>query len=329
MPVEQNMQQPFMISVVIPLYNKQNHIYRTIKSILDQTIPEFEIVVIDDGSTDKSVEVIKGIEDSRIRVIQQDNAGVSAARNRGINEAVHRFIAFIDADDEWLPNHLETMVYLVNKYPECSVFSTNYKIIDTNGNELQPVNTRLILSSAEQDTVLTNYFEVASKTGPPIWTGSVLIRKEALMEIGGFPPGVSSGEDLLVWARLACAFNIAYTSRITAQYHFFSYSEWVLFARKQDPGDYIGKSLDELRRNCRNRLKGIDDYIMSWHRMRLINYMKLGDRKNAYAAFKMIRKHNNIRLSNYLFLFAALLPDFLRKYMLLKWAAYKTINSRN
>ena len=221
------------------------------------------------------------------------------------------------------------MVHLVNKYPACSVFSTNYKLIDTDGNETLPVNTGLILPNGEQDTVLTNYFEVAIKTGPPIWTGSVLIKKEALMNIGGFPLGVSSGEDLLVWARLACAFSIAYSARITALYHFFSYSEWILFARKQDPDDYVGRSLDDLRKNCRNKLKGIDNYIALWHRMRLINYMKMGEATNAYEAIKMIKRDNNISFSNYLFLFVSLLPDFLRKYMLLTWAAYKNIKSRN
>lgn len=329
MSVEQNEQRTPMISVVVPVYNEEEHIYRCIKSILNQTIPDFEIVIVDDGSTDKSIEVIKRIGDARISVIQQHNAGVSAARNRGTEEASCQFIAFLDADDEWLPTHLETMMHLVNKYPDCSVYSTNYKIIDVDGNERLPVNTGLILPNSEQDGIFANYFEVASKTGPPIFTSAVLIRKDALVGIGGFPPGVTAGEDLLVWARLACAFSLAYASQVTVHYHFLSYGECVLFARKQDPRDYVGKSLEELRANCRDKSGALDRYILLWYRMRLINYMKFGDKANASATLKTIRTHNNIRFSNYIIFLVAFFPEFLRKYILSKWGAYKSIRSKN
>ncbi len=92
-----------LISVVIPLYNKEPYIKRAIDSILAQKIQDYEIIVIDDGSTDKSAEVVKSFPDPRIRLIQQENAGVSAARNRGIEEAKAELIAFLDADDEWTP----------------------------------------------------------------------------------------------------------------------------------------------------------------------------------------------------------------------------------
>lgn len=311
-----------MISIVVPLYNEEAHIYRSIKSILDQTVTNFEVIIVDDGSTDKSVEVISGIDDSRVRIIQQDNAGVSAARNRGIKEANYRYIAFLDADDEWLPVHLETMLQLVSKYPECGVYATNYKKVDASGNESLPVNTSLILPNSAQDAIFSGYFDVASKTAPPISASSVLIRKEALQDIGGFPLGVSAGEDLLVWAKLACAYDIAYSRKATVHYHFLSYAEWVLYARKQDPNDYVGKSLKELRRNCKNQPRGLDGYILLWYRMRLINYMKLGDTTNAYTTLNSIREYKNISFSNYCIFFVTFFPSFLRKYMLSKWAAY-------
>ena len=90
-----------MISVVIPLYNKEKYIKRAIESVLNQTFQKFEIIVVNDGSTDKSAEIVQNIKDPRIRLINQKNAGVSAARNRGIQEAKYEYIAFLDADDFW------------------------------------------------------------------------------------------------------------------------------------------------------------------------------------------------------------------------------------
>ena len=97
-----------MISVVIPLYNKEHQIAETLRSVLEQTFQDFEVVIVDDGSTDKSSEEALKIRDPRIRFVRQENAGVSAARNRGIEEARFDLIAFLDADDRWKPEYLQT-----------------------------------------------------------------------------------------------------------------------------------------------------------------------------------------------------------------------------
>src|SRR5574344_1047459 len=115
-----------MISVVIPLYNKERYIERALRSVLNQTFGDFEIVVVNDGSTDASVSVVEGIEDSRIRIINQKNGGVSAARNRGIEESKYDIVAFLDADDVWKENHLSVIAELIDKYPACGVFATSY-----------------------------------------------------------------------------------------------------------------------------------------------------------------------------------------------------------
>lgn len=108
-----------MFSVIIPLYNKAHTIVNTLQTVLSQTYTDFEVVIVNDGSTDNSVELIKQFtDDYRIRIINQHNQGVSVARNKGIMEAVHPWISFLDADDEWLPEYLENVKITINQLTE-------------------------------------------------------------------------------------------------------------------------------------------------------------------------------------------------------------------
>jgi len=106
-----------MVSVVIPLYNKEKNIFATINSVLEQTYSGFEIVVINDGSTDNSCEVVNRINDPRIRLITQNNLGVSKTRNRGVSEAKYEYVALLDGDDQWAPTFLEEMIALIEICP--------------------------------------------------------------------------------------------------------------------------------------------------------------------------------------------------------------------
>lgn len=112
------------ISVVIPLYNKEKSIARTIESILNQTLHDFELVIVDDGSTDKSIDVVRDFKDDRIVLIQQKNAGPGAARNTGVRNAKADWIVFLDADDENLPDSLEFFSEMIEEYPEADIFDT-------------------------------------------------------------------------------------------------------------------------------------------------------------------------------------------------------------
>lgn len=131
-----------MISIVIPLYNKEKQIAHTLQSVFAQTFQDFEIVIVDDGSTDNSVMEVKKFDDPRVLLIQQSNAGVSAARNRGIEEANGELIAFLDADDEWMPEFLQTILQLKKIYFNCKVWATSY-FNSWNGN-LLPITLRKI-----------------------------------------------------------------------------------------------------------------------------------------------------------------------------------------
>ncbi len=262
-----------MISVIIPLYNKREYIARTINSVLSQTYQDFEIVVIDDGSTDAGAEKVKSIIDKRIHLIIQENAGVAAARNRGIEESRREFIAFLDADDEWKPDYLSTQIMLTEKYPQCNVFATNYEFCNSKENTTPTIIRKIPFPG--EDGILTNYFEVASCSHPPLWTSAVMVRKQAIQSIGGFPIGIKSGEDLLTWARLAVKYKIAYSKKVCAVYHIPETSSFGKPTRKPQRSDIVGNELEKLYKGNKH-IKGLRTYVSLWHKMRASIYSRLG-----------------------------------------------------
>ena len=156
------------------------------------------------------------MNDIRIRIVHQKNAGVSAARNKGIEEARYDLIAFLDADDKWDQEYLQTQYGLYEKYSDCSVYACNYVFQDVSGIIKNTIIRKLPFQ--EEEGILTNYFEVVSCSQPPICSISIMVKKEAIQAIGGFPVGIKSGEDLLTWARLAIHNKIAYSKRPLAYY---------------------------------------------------------------------------------------------------------------
>jgi glycosyltransferase involved in cell wall biosynthesis len=209
------------ISVVIPLYNKAPYIQRTLDSVLTQTVQDFEIVVVDDGSTDGGADLVRQYIDPRIRLIKQANAGVSSARNRGIAEAKADLIAFLDADDEWRNNYLEKILELKSCYPEFKIFATSYFLEEANGDLSMPEISGLpVLEQGQKwEGVINNYFQVALKDAP-FCTCSMVVEKQALNVVGGFPIGVSRGEDTDTWIRLAMRYSIAFSNTCLVIYHY-------------------------------------------------------------------------------------------------------------
>lgn len=206
-----------LISVVIPLYNKEPYIKRAINSVLSQQVQEFELIIVDDGSTDKSAEVVKSITDKRIKLIHQENAGVSAARNRGIKESQTDLIAFLDADDEWMPNILETILRLRKKYPGAGAYTTAYKIYDDSGKVINPNYNGIPPSPWEG--LITNYFLLTSCGQYPVCSSCVVVPRNIFLEVGVFPVGVCLGEDLDMWGRIALKYPIVFSRKIGAIYH--------------------------------------------------------------------------------------------------------------
>ena len=299
-----------MISVVIPLYNKEKQIANTLHSVLRQTFQNFEIVVVDDGSTDNSVQEVEKVNDIRIRIVHQKNAGVSAARNKGIEEAKYDLIAFLDADDEWKVEYLETQYYLFQKYSQCSVYACGYEFSDSNGNVSGTIIRKLPFQ--EEDGVLTNYFEVASNSHPPIWTSAIMVKKEAIQAIGGFPVGIKSGEDLLTWARLAVHNEIAYSRKIMAIFHVEGYNVSEKPKRIPAEQDLVGNELSSLWYLYHPSY--MKQYISHWHKMRSSIYMRLNMRRKSMNEALKGLKYSPLNYKLYLYILLDLLPTKIRPF---------------
>ncbi|MDF1561378.1 MAG: glycosyltransferase family A protein [Bacteroidales bacterium] len=264
------------ISVVIPLYNKKETVLRALDSVLNQTVLPEEIIVVNDGSTDGSEQVVAQLDHPLIRLVSQSNQGVSAARNRGVAEAKNEWIAFLDADDEWLPEFFQTITELHENYPDCSVAATAYYMQDTESRRERNHLSKLKFKG--DNGIIDNYFQVASCSHPPLNSSAVAIKKEAIESIGGFPAGVTSGEDLLTWARLAAVFTIAYAIKPQSV---FTQDPAHLYVSKpnrmpQNP-DIVGMNLAAIAR-ANKRLPGIRRYVSHWHKMRSSIYLRLGMR---------------------------------------------------
>jgi|BioPla2DNA2_1021312.scaffolds.fasta_scaffold23167_5 glycosyltransferase involved in cell wall biosynthesis len=206
------------VSVVIPLYNKGPYIARALNSVLAQTFQDFEVIVVDDGSTDDGAEVVRGFDDPRIWLIQQENRGVSAARNRGIEAARAELVAFLDADDEWLPGFLETILRLRTLYPDAGLYGTAYEL-HYPGSIVETVCTR-----NGGDRLLPSYFGAIVNYGPnnphhPFNSSSFAAPKNILLGIGGFPRGVKWNEDVMLWGVVALQFPVAYSPDVCSIIH--------------------------------------------------------------------------------------------------------------
>lgn len=204
------------VSVVIPLYNKASHIQRAVRSVLDQTFSDFELVVVDDGSTDGGSETVSAITDPRIRVVRQANAGVSAARNRGIDEARSELIAFLDADDEWRPHFLETISRLARQFPQCGAFGTGWEMVEVSGR--RSAARYAGLPDSPWEGIIPDYFRCLLGPSPPLWSSAIAVPQKTFRETGLFSVGERIAEDLEMWFRIALRFPIAFSTRIEAVY---------------------------------------------------------------------------------------------------------------
>ncbi|HEX8673600.1 MAG TPA: glycosyltransferase family A protein [Longimicrobium sp.] len=199
-----------MFSVVIPLYNKERTIHRTVASVLAQTYRDFELIVVDDGSTDGSVAEVRRATDARLRLLTQANRGPGPARNAGIEAARHDWIAFLDGDDVWFPEHLAELDRIRTLHPAAGLIGTACVVSDREGRFDVP-------PAAEPCIEEIDYIASVGRGSRPLCASTAAIHRDVYRSAGGFLP-LPSGQDSEYWVRIALARPVACSTRVTGVY---------------------------------------------------------------------------------------------------------------
>lgn len=202
-------------SVIIPLYNKAPYVRKALETVCAQTYRDYEIIVINDGSTDNSAiiaeEYLNSVDGISYKIMQQKNAGVAAARNNGVAQAMGDYLAFLDADDWWEPTYLERMAQLIEDYPDAGLYASNYYYHKDGKNIIKVKNVK---------TGYINYPKTYFETfAMPVWTGATIIPQKVFNEVGEFPIGVKLGEDFLLWAKIAMQYPIVFLNELLTYYN--------------------------------------------------------------------------------------------------------------
>lgn len=229
-------------SVIVPLFNKAPYVKKALDSVIGQSFRDFELIVINDGSSDDSFDIAKEtLETSKLadyQLIHQNNAGVSIARNNGVAASHGDYLCFLDADDWWASSFLERMDWLIREYPEAGIYGTNYFYVK---------NGRQSISVTTADTGYINYFKAyAERLQMPLWTGAVCIPRSVFFEMGEFEPGLKLGEDFCLWIKVVLRYKVAFLNEPLSFYFQDSDATWRLVGRLHAPETHMLWNLQHL-----------------------------------------------------------------------------------
>lgn len=206
-----------MFSVIMPAYNAENYIAAAINSVLQQRCRDFELIVVNDGSVDRTQEVVAAFDDSRIMYVSQENAGVSAARNQGIVASKGEYVCFLDADDTWRENHLEELSALVREYPDCGMYITGYDI-RLHGGVMIHRSDEILRNIPQRHFKSGNGYDVLLRHGYFFNTNTICCKREVFDWVGLFEEGVTHAEDDDMWFRIFAYYSVAVSKEATTIY---------------------------------------------------------------------------------------------------------------
>lgn len=299
-------------SVIIPLFNKEKYIQKTLESVLKQSFVDFEVIIVNDGSTDGSEAIIKQFKDSRIRYFKTKNHGAAHARNIGIDTAKADYIAFIDADDLWLENHLETLKNLINEFPNAGIYASRYQLVYKNNSFSIPKFNGI---SQDFKGYLNDYF-MATQNNSLSLTLVNVIPKSVFNIVGNFNVFISSGQDIDMWIRIALQYPIVIGNTVTA-----SYLEYIDDSLSKT--NILQKKLIcfEDFKQAENQNPSLKKYLDIYRMEYALQYKIVGANKESKVLFDAILKENIPLKSKVLYQLPQLvlvkllqLKRFLRKY---------------
>jgi glycosyltransferase involved in cell wall biosynthesis len=207
-----------MISVVIPLYNKSSKVRTCLDSVFKQTVLPNELIIIDDGSTDDSLEVVRTYVDShsqlQVHIIEQENSGVSRTRNRGVSLSKNQYVAFLDADDEWNERFIESAQEVISRHENISLYTCKHRICEEGIGCFSPKQK----FGSEESGIIRNYFS-AAKSNELVNSSKAIVNKSHFLAVGGFPENAKVSEDLFLWIKLSECAPIAYLDKLLVTIH--------------------------------------------------------------------------------------------------------------
>ena len=304
------------VSVIIPTYNYAHYITEAVESVLNQTYKDFEIIVVDDGSTDNTKEVIRPYL-NKIKYIYQQNSGPSAARNRGIKEAKGEYIAFLDADDIWLPQKLELQIKFIEKEKELGLVFSDMTCFNEKGilkksflKDIPVFNDLCIESLSSIEKIISDDVFNALLQGNFIPTNTVIVKKECFDKVGLFDENLLFVEDRDMWLRIALAYRIGFIKLplVKRRFHRRNINKGeiyrlgrLLVMQKYATYPYLSK-----------KSKKIIKYNIYSLKCNLgCSYFSQKKFKEAHLNFKYTLKENPFHIKSWLYYFLTLLPKSL------------------
>lgn len=298
-------------SVVIPLYNKEHYIEKTLKSVLNQTFQDFEVIVVNDGSTDHSLDTVQTVKSDKVQIISQENAGVAVARNTGIEHANAEYIAFLDADDEWHPEYLQTINALIDKFPASDIFVTAYRIVM--GEKKYHYSTQL----SNEPICLESYWNTFQNAYDIVWTSATVIKKRALVKAGMFTSGEKIGQDLDLWARVARNNpKVAYSPKICVDYNRGAEQNARTRVKIAYPKAFMNVLVQEMQNSERSteEKKWIENKYNKKMTVYVFTSILAGERKKARNILKTWNSEHPYKLIPFLYV-SSFCPKFLNKWV--------------
>lgn len=198
-----------MFSVIIPLYNKEIYLLKAVRSVLEQTFQNFELIIVNDGSSDNSLLVLDQFSDERIKLTNQSNLGVSIARNNGVAFSKFEYITFLDADDWWEPTFLDEMALLINNYPDAAWFASDYYYVKHGHKIIESKGVPVDFKTGYLDFIKTYSISFCALVN----CSFVVVKRNVFLQLGGFKKELNFGEDIHLWLQFASSFPLVYVAK--------------------------------------------------------------------------------------------------------------------